>query len=335
MGVSWTELSDEELLEQKISNLKLTLEGSGLEERIGHLYQELDAQGILFHPPCYLADEWFVPEGETVIGIPFYLAHPRLQQLEQKMMLEVEGGTEAECMKLLRHEAGHAIYYAYRLHRKRKLHRIFGPSSRGSRFYLKPYSKNYVRHLENGYAQTERDEDFAETFAVWLTPDFDWRRYYRGWKAYQKLEYVDQLMKEIAGKPPSLTTADRPYAVSKLRLKLKTYYHRKQKEYEEGYPAFFDRDLRRLFSEHPEHDYGSARNFLRKHRPTIVNKLALWTGEKKYIIHRLIQRQAQRCSDLSLRLDKSEAETLLEVIAYLTSIISNYRITGEFKRPKV
>ena len=55
---------------------------------------ELEARGLPFRPDCYLGDEWFSPEGSPVIAIPFYLAHPRLKQLELHQMLEVEGGTQ-------------------------------------------------------------------------------------------------------------------------------------------------------------------------------------------------------------------------------------------------
>ena len=115
-SISIDEVSDEELLETRIRDLNLSIEGSLLEERIARLYRELDERGIPFHPPCYLADEWLVPDGMPVVGIPFFLAHPRLTHLEKKMMLEAEGDTDTWCMQLLRHETGHAINYAYRFH---------------------------------------------------------------------------------------------------------------------------------------------------------------------------------------------------------------------------
>ena len=45
-------------------------------------------------------------------------------------------------------------------------------------------------HLEQWYAQSHPDEDFAETFAVWLAPDSHWRERYAGWPVLRKLEYV-------------------------------------------------------------------------------------------------------------------------------------------------
>src|SRR5262249_46152809 len=145
------------------------------------------------------------------IGIPFYLAHPRLIELEKKMMLEAEGETDDWCMRLLRHEAGHAICYAYHLQRKPGWKKLFGdPAQEYPETYrFRPYSKNYVRHLEQCYAQFHPDEDFVETFAVWLTPGLDWRQQYKGWGALQKLEFVDKLMGGVRGLSPPVKSQKR------------------------------------------------------------------------------------------------------------------------------
>src|SRR5207237_8935238 len=117
--VDWASLSDQELLERRISKLGLRLEGSGVEPLIQQLYDELTAKGLLFHPPCHIGDEWFVPVGIAAIFVPFFLAHDRLRALEKTMMLEVEGGTKEWFMKLIRHEAAHAYNYAYQIPRKK------------------------------------------------------------------------------------------------------------------------------------------------------------------------------------------------------------------------
>src|ERR1044072_3467043 len=98
-------------------------------------------------------------------------------------MLEVEGGTDTECLRILRHEAGHALDTAFRLHFKRQWREHFGSfAQRYPDFYKpKPKSRRYVLHLPTWYAQAHPAEDFAETFAVWLTPRSRWRRRYRSW----------------------------------------------------------------------------------------------------------------------------------------------------------
>ena len=66
-------------------------------------------------PHAWLSDEWFSPDNTPGIAIPFYLAHPRLMRLERRQILEVEGGTASECLRILRHETGHVVQHAYRL----------------------------------------------------------------------------------------------------------------------------------------------------------------------------------------------------------------------------
>lgn len=328
----WERLSDEALLDLRIGDLKLQISGSELEERVATLHRDLAAKNIPFQPDCYLTDEWFVLEGKTSIGIPFYLAHPRLKALEQKMMLECEGGTREECLKLLRHEAGHAFFYAYRLQQSRRVKKLFGPSPENppESYRPKPYSKSFVRHLDNWYAQAEPDEDFAETFAVWLTPDSNWREYYRGWPALQKLKCVEVLMQRLAGKPPLKIKKDRSFASAHSRLKLRGYYARKQKLYAQDYPDFYDRDLNLIFSIDGSPGE-SAGEFMRKNRRIIVEKVAQWTGEKKFIVNNLFKKLLDRSRQLKMRLRNGQAETLLEISAYLTSMVSNYLYTGKFK----
>ncbi len=206
-------LKDDELLRMRICDLGLRIEGSQLDGRIAQLYAELAARGLTLQPPCYLGDEWFSPVPTPAIAIPFYLAHPRLEQLELSQMLDVEGGSPAQCQGLLRHECGHAFDHAWRFSSRPKWRRIFGrPDAEYSpeHYRPRPYSKSFVRHLPNWYAQAHPEEDFAETFAVWLALSRDdWRKRYKGWKAIEKLEYVDTLMEEARKKPPVVVDGPR------------------------------------------------------------------------------------------------------------------------------
>ena len=224
----WAGLDEPALLERNIRSLGLKLEGSGLERYIAQLHRELASKGLVFMPPCHVGDEWFVPVGIPAIFIPFYLVHDRLRRLERSIILEVEGGTAEWFMQLIRHEAAHAYSYAYRLQRRKKWQETFGlASTEEDEFYRpRPFSHSYVIHLDDWYAQAHPDEDFAETFAVWLTPGLDWRERYKDWKALHKLEYVDALMKSLAGKPPVHTPPYRVRDYDCLNLKLKTFYAR-------------------------------------------------------------------------------------------------------------
>jgi hypothetical protein len=199
---AWETLSDEQLLKRRLSSLRVTIEGTWLEDCVSNLHEELEERGIRLRPHAWISSEWFSPDSTPGIAIPFYLAHPRLMKLEKKMMLDVEGGTWSECMAILRHEAGHTVQQAYQLHRRRRWQQLFGLSSKSYPLHYRPNpaSRRYVQHLRLWYAQSHPDEDFAETFAVWLRPRSNWRTRYAGWPALKKLEFVDELMAEIAGK---------------------------------------------------------------------------------------------------------------------------------------
>src|SRR5712672_1504963 len=310
-AADWASLSDTELLERRISTLGLRLEGTALEPLIRQLYDELSAKGLVFHPPCHIGDEWFVPVGVPAIFVPFFLVHDRLRALERTMMLEVEGGTPEWFMKLMRHEAGHAYMYAYRLTRKKKWQELFGQTSREETpdsYRPRPFSRSYVMHLEDWYAQSHPDEDFAETLAVWLTPGLDWGRRYARWRALQKLEYVDELMGSLVGKPPVHMPEYRVADYDCLNIKLKTYYTRKRKLYEVSYPDFYDNDLKQLFAAGSEADRLKASAWLRQRRRHLMNSVCLWTNEKKFRVQKLLNRLIERCDQLDLYIQADDAE---------------------------
>ncbi|MEW6325851.1 MAG: putative zinc-binding metallopeptidase [Nitrospirota bacterium] len=333
----WAAYTDEQLLELRICDLKLRIAGTELEGRIRTLYQELDRCRIAFKPVCYLGDEWFCPEGTTSIAIPFYLAHPRLKKLEERMMMEVEGGTEVWALRLLRHEMGHVMNHAYLLEQRPEWQKVFGSTSIDySEYYrARPYSKRFVRHLEDWYAQSHPEEDFAETFAIWLTPALDWRRAYQGWKALDKLNYVDRLMQELAGQPPLVVSREKMSEASRLRSRLKLYYARRRRLYAQYLPDFFDPDLRRLFADAaaaPEAERAAA--FLRRSRKQMLEAVAQWTGEPKFTINRLLRALSERCAALDLRLRDAAEPTGMAIAAYLASLATHYRLTGRLKHSK-
>ncbi|MEL6545705.1 MAG: hypothetical protein AAFQ82_13820, partial [Myxococcota bacterium] len=152
----WERLTDRELLDVRLCDLELRLEDTWLAEMVEQLHAELDAHDIRVRPHCWLSEEWFAPDGVPGIGVPFFLAHPRLRKLENRHMLEVEGGNKRWCMKLLRHEAGHAIQSAFRLHRKKKFRTAFGSVAKKypDHYRPNPKSRNYVLHLYLWYAQS-------------------------------------------------------------------------------------------------------------------------------------------------------------------------------------
>ncbi|MBN1422486.1 MAG: putative zinc-binding metallopeptidase [Planctomycetes bacterium] len=218
-----------ELLHSRLCDLSLEIEGSPIEPWIERLYRELSAKGLPYLPPCYLTDGWGCPDRVPVIGLPFYLASPWLSRLEEERTGEIED--DRTVMMLLRHEAGHAINYAFRLWEEPDWSQTFGSFWKPYResFEPQPFSRRFVRHIESSeygrnYAQKHPDEDFAETFAVWLTPNSAWRRRYRGWPALRKLEYVDDLMRRVRRMRPLCDGGSLFRPVQRMTLLVKEHY---------------------------------------------------------------------------------------------------------------
>ena len=318
----WASLPDDELLQLRLKDLKVRVEGTWLEGCLGDLHQELEQRGLEIRPHAWISGEWFSPDSTPGIAMPFYLAHPRLMRLERKMIFEVEGGTVSECKRILRHEAGHVVQHAYALHRRRRWQELFGHSTeRYPRYYRpNPASKSYVQHLRLWYAQSHPDEDFAETFAVWLRPRSDWRKRYEGWPALKKLQYVDGLMAEIAGEKPMLTKRLRVYPLSQLTATLAEHYEKKQARYAMAAPTTYDRELNRIFSASPRHRRSQAAStFLRHNRARIRQMVSKWTGEYQLTLDAVLDDMIDRCRELRLRAVGSERQLAMDFAVLLTA----------------
>jgi hypothetical protein len=330
----WTTLSDERLLDVRMSDLGLTIDGTEIESRIAEMNAELNARGLIFRPFYYLSDEWFTPDGVPGIAIPFYLAHPRLAKLELKEMLEVEGGDPESCLRILRHEVGHAIDNAYALRRRPTRRRVFGnPAIEYPEYYTpKPYSKSFVQHLDHWYAQSHPDEDFAETFAVWLDPRSMWATRYAGWPAQRKLEYMDRLMRQLAHVRPRVTSKRQLDPLPRLKKTLREHYRNKREHYGLDHPDFYESDLRNLFSDAPQYaKHQSAARFVRRLRKEVRSTVASFTDSYQYTIDQLLEKIIERCRELNLRLTESEESTKIDFMVFLTVQTMNYLHSGRHR----
>jgi hypothetical protein len=331
---NWPELPDEQLLDVRLSDLPLTLEGTVVEGRIAQLRSELEQRSLRFPIHFYISDEWFTPDGTAAMAVPFYLTHPRLERLEKAQMLEVEGGDHDWCMRILRHEAGHVIDNAYKLRLKRQRRAVFGSSAVPyPEFYSpKTYSKSFVQHIDPWYAQSHPDEDFAETFAVWLTPDSNWERRYAGWPALAKLEYMDGLMRTLGQRQPVVENFEEVDPLRRLRHTLRRHYRRKRMRQGIEHPKFFDRELRRLFSDAPEFaNRITAAQFLGRIRRPVRRVVAEWTGIYQYTIDKVFEDMITRCRELKLRLAVPEEQARYEFTVLLTVQAMNYLHSGRHR----
>jgi len=326
----WADLPEAELLQVRVKDLGLKLEGTWLEDCVDSLNTELDRRGLKVQAHAWISDEWFSPDNTPGIAVPFYLAHPRLAALERRMLLGVEGGTRRECMQILRHEAGHVLQHTYGLHRRRRWQQLFGRSSTRypDSYRPNPASKDFVQHLPRWYAQSHPDEDFAETFALWLTPRSNWRKRYAEWPALRKLEYVEELMAEIVDAPQMLTKRVEVDPVSTMSITLGEHYQKKLDHSSLELSSTYDRDLQRIFSAEPaDRKAPPASAFVRRNRAAIRQSVSRRTGEYQIAVDTVISEIIDRCRVLSLRAPGSETRLRSNVTSMLAArtVRSRYR----------
>jgi Putative zinc-binding metallo-peptidase len=334
--VEQTQTDLHQVLAKPIRELGLKLEGSPLERFVQQLYRELEAKGIhKFRPLCYLTDEWGCPSGEPVVGIPFYLASPELSQLERETN-DLED--EREIMMYMRHEAGHAFNYAYRLYNSAEWRDLFGPFRRAYRDQYRPipFSRKYVRHMAGWYAQKHPDEDFAETFAVWLTPRSQWRKRYAGWGALAKLQYVDRVARKISRVEPLRRRGRTDITVDEMESTVGDFYRLTMPEEIPLHELTIDTDLADIFNVSPKRRKGvrAAHEMLHQHRKHIIDKVAYWSGVQRPVVKRLVEAICKRVEDLGLRVDvRRESDYLMEFTVYTTALSMNYLVRGKFIHP--
>lgn len=325
----WTRLSDERLLAMRFCDLGLRLPGSRIERRVRRLYAELEERGILFRPHAWLSEEWFSPDGVPGIAIPFYLAHPRLERLERHIMREAEGGNARWFMRILRHEAGHALDNAYRLRRRKRWREVFGPASLQypARYKARPGSRRYVHHLGEWYAQSHPTEDFAETFAVWLTPRSGWRKSYADWPAFQKLSAVEELLAAVRGRRAPVRNRIRIEPIETDTRTLAQHYRRKlarQQHYRRG---LADEYLHRLFVPGLMRRRGAVRaaTLLRAHRNALIASVSRELRLERYSVQQIVRMLIERCESLKLYVRGNRRDAVRSARWLLERLASLYR----------
>jgi hypothetical protein len=326
----------QEILSKPIQQLGLKLEGSPLERFVQQLYKELDAKGVKkFRPKCYLTDEWGCPNMEPVIGIPFYLADPKLQRLELEMN-DLEDSRQI--MMYLRHEAGHAFNYAYELYKTPEWRDLFGPFRRPYRDAYKPvpFSRQFVRHMEGWYAQKHPDEDFAETFAVWLTPRSNWRKRYKGWSALRKLQYMERIGRKFRDTEPLHDHGSTDITVDEMEVTVGEFYQRALEQELTPGDLPLDADLTDIFNVSKRRRKGvrPAADLMKENRKLLVDKVNYWTGVQRPLVKKLVEAIETKVAELGLRADtKLERTYLTEITAYATALAMNYITRGKFILP--
>jgi len=334
-SATWERLSDDQLLSLRFCDLKLSVQGTELQDAIERLYRELTLRGIRFRPHCWLAQEWFSPDGIPGIAIPFYLAHKRLMRIERRFMHEVEGGNRNWLMRILRHEAGHAMDSAYRLRRRKHWRAVFGPASLPypDTYRPRPGSRRFVQHLGAWYAQAHPTEDFAETFAVWLKPNSQWRREYAGWPAFAKLEFMDDLVREIGGQKPLVSDRSSIEDVTLETRTLRDHYEQKLARYRMPRRSGADELLLKVFTAAPRTRAApKAASVLREMRTSLRQQILRSGGFSEYLVYQVLRLMIERCERLGLCVRGSRRELKGQLLWVAARLAESYE---DRKLPRV
>jgi hypothetical protein len=323
-----------ELLNRRISDLGLKIEDSPAEIYVRRLNRELEAKGFLFQPGVYLTDSWGCPDRTPIIGIPFYLTDRRLIRLEQEQNGEVEDAKTI--MMLLRHEAGHAVNYAFRLWERSSWKEIFGSFTKPYQDIFRPdrFSRQFVKHIAaypygRTYAQKHPDEDFAETFAVWMTPRIDWRRRYLHWPVLRKLKYVDRLMREIRRHKPRNIRRKMVRPVEKMTLTLADHYGKKADVFRRAARGYVDDRLREVFPPSRARVLVPAGDLFRRRRLDLLERIGRWSSLDNQEVEAILRKLENRTDALGLRYSRRAERTKdMDIVALAVALALDYAYTG-------
>jgi hypothetical protein len=320
------------LLQARIKDLKLHLKGTRLERFIKQLYEELEAHHISHRPECYLSDQWGCPSGVPVIGIPFYLADQNLLHIEEALGAGAE--TEREIMMYLRHEAGHAFNYAYKLYEHEEWKKLFGDFHKPylDTYKPQPFSRKYVAHLSGWYAQKHPDEDFAETFAVWLTPGSNWEERYRGWGALRKLEFMQATVMQVGRTAPPVTLDERDVDVGEMEETVLDHYRQRtlEEKVDLSIGDQLDQDLSALF-EADGVGNAAADTLLRSERQGLLQSVTRYSGVSRAVVKSVLDHLVERVTTMKLTVHRDNArEYITRFTALLTTLAMNFLYTDKF-----
>lgn len=322
------------LWDQRVDALGLRVEASPIFALVEQVHAELAAAGIAFRPAYCVSNEWGCPDLVPLVGIPFFLVDPRFHAVEEEHADDLEDA--ARILAGIRHEVGHALNYAFRLYLEVEWTGVFGDffADYDDDYRPLPFAAGYVRHLPGWYSQKHPDEDFAETFALWLTPGSNWReRYATQPRALAKLEYVDRAMRRVGTLAPEVDPAQADADPDELAFTVREYYTTRATE--DAGPVdelgpWLDDDLRGIFS--ADGIGTDAEGILLARRRTIMNSVSTFTGARLYVVKALIDAVGARLHTLGLRaLPGREIDAVTEVTALVAALVANFVQTGHFR----
>jgi hypothetical protein len=334
-----TPFREQHLSSIPIRDLGLKIAGTRLEPVLAEFERELHLVGITrLKPKFYLSTEWGVPDGTVAVAIPFYLARPDLTALHAERHGHVEGFSRADILRYLRHEMGHVVNYAYKLYETEEWVRLFGPMDRPyvEEYTPQPFSRRSVWHLPGWYAQKHPDEDWAETFAVWMTPGLKWQAEYAGWtEALAKLEYCDRTMRSLRDREPLVTAVVLEEDIGGLAQSLDEFYGGGAGPGEAALPERLAGALRTIFEEQGQPEDETPRvarcpasGLIRLHERELMAEVYRWTGlfpERTRVLLRLLAERADQLGQVYA--EGREPQVMVALTAFVTALAMN-RVRG-------
>jgi hypothetical protein len=319
-----------------LRDLGLSLVGTPLQEVIHEFEAELQQCGLTrVKPHYYLSTEWGVPFGTISIAIPFYLARVDLIQLHAERVGHVEGTSREDVLRYLRHEMGHVINYAYRLYEEAEWRERFGDLNLPYKedYRPKPFSRRFVRHLPGWYAQMHPEEDWAETFAVWMTPGYDWRTRYARWPgALQKLEYCDRTIAALREREPLVVQQEADEDVGVLTTSLDEFYRGLVTAGGE-FPAGLDEALEEVFQglSTPPGKGRPAAELIRREERDLIDQIFQWTGHFPERTRLLLRHMAERAEQTGICYSPDrEREAAVALAVFVTALAMNHIARGSY-----
>jgi len=313
-----------------IRDLGLTIAGTRLEPVVAEFERELTAAGIRrLRPRYYLSTEWGVPFETVAIAIPFYLASPELTAMHADQVGVVEGFDREDILRYLRHEMGHVVNYAYRLYNTEEWVKLFGSITQPYEedYSPEPFSRRHVRHLPGWYAQKHPDEDWAETFAVWMTPHLDWRAEYGAWPvARAKLSFCDRVMGELGDREPEVTDDELDEDVGQIDYSLAEFYGEDAAALDE-FPPGFDGALRAIFDDLARgaadgSELVPAADLFRRLERDLMGSVYRWTGHFPERTRLLVRHLAERATQLGQGYQRSREQAAAVAITTLVAALA-------------
>ncbi len=317
MAINLRTIQREDLMDTRLCDLPLSIKGTWVQQCLSKLYEELHQKNIRMNPHVWISDDWFSPDGVPGFAVPFFLLHPRLLNLENELIGEAEGGDRSWCLMLMRHECGHCIDNAFHLRKNKTRQNLFGLTSTPypESYKPNPRSRQFVRHLDGNYAQAHPDEDWAETFAVWLTPRSAWRQKYAHWPALRKLEHLNHMMETIQGQRPLVKNRNRMDDISKMKMTLGDYYKEKRKKLGLNKNSPFKTDLKRIF---PRKGQLPAWRFVHDSKGQIIGQVAKNTRLQHYKIKIMLREVQNTCRQEGLMVDTPSPTYRQKVVQLMT-----------------